>query len=935
MNTFRVVVLIAALATAGCEDVTRVTQVIEAPPEEPAPPTGGTPPTDPPESLEATLNELGVDTSDSPRIGNEGVPLPEDYAPYGSRIAFSTMPDGTVVLGAPSELALFGFSLDEENAFLSVVENIPARAASVTTPVLPSVLTSSSDAQAPWAREDLGGEEAPALTLRDATGADIDGDGLEELATVRIDAGQVILSLQDIDDPTAPLDERVVVPPTLLATIADARIAAGDFDDDERDELLIGLTAAAQDAVPTPVVLLLLDDAMGDYGVIREFTYHSLNNAVDASVALTAGNIDYDNAEEFVVNVNEMDTNSSSGRPEIATTRLFIYEDAGSDYLELVAETPTVETPDGTYVAAVGSAAIGDIDGDELNEVLVAGISGITDFYTCNSSDESSSVMRYLAVVYEFDGLGFGRSSDSVTTDNDLILSSNCPEFDTWLMRFVFVNTVNLDGDRPDEFHINQYVFDGFPDADTSWSSQSLEILPEGTLFPNNDSLGGLVLDRSTAALTTADVNGDGRGDIISARSGVYELSVYSLTDADGFYRSGRLMLEDGDDVYRTDTGGFNPKIVAFNGDLLNEGDAQVVEFVEHQLDFTEPLVFAALAAPPCIAGIDQNRDSCTTSWGKSEAVALEGEREFTFNAGRSVGVTAEVDATAALGAGLSVNVFSFEAKMTLEIETARIRSESYEVSKSVSFETGPEEDSVVFASIPYDVYRYRVINNNVDADANEVVFMNVGLPREAVVRLATTRYYNARTQDTALKIDESVFTHRVGEIDSYPTPEDRDSILAQRRSQVEDLRTECFFCWRLDPEAEITDLDGPFRSFDPFEALPGLVSESVGVGQGSGSTEVAVELSSGSTAGRSLGLSAEIEIETVIYGVLIGYQVGGGISSSTSLTRTEGKSYVGTVGSIGDADFSDNQYSFGMFTYLQADPGSGQEFEVINYWVE
>ena len=69
--------------------------------------------------------------------------------------------------------------------------------------------------------------------------------------------------------------------------------------------------------------------------------------------------------------------------------------------------------------------------------------------------------------------------------------------------------------------------------------------------------------------------------------------------------------------------------------------------------------------------------------------------------------------------------------------------------------------------------------------------------------------------------------------------------------------------------------------------------------------------------------------------GLMVGFQFGGGIATSTTVSRTNGSSYEGVIGSIDAEHFLDNQYRFGLFTYLQSDPGSGLEFEVINYWVE
>jgi hypothetical protein len=244
----------------------------------------------------------------------------------------------------------------------------------------------------------------------------------------------------------------------------------------------------------------------------------------------------------------------------------------------------------------------------------------------------------------------------------------------------------------------------------------------------------------------------------------------------------------------------------------------------------------------------------------------------------------------------------------------------------------------VVYTSIPFDVYEYLRVASASDADATEEdeTIYQIMLPREATIRLATAKFYNAHTVERALKIDEEVFQHRAGEIESYPTEAQRDQILEERRSQVDNLRQECPFCWQVDPEGDgMTFFDGPARTFDPFAALPGLTSKAVGVGQGSGATEVGVELNVSNGVGRSLDTSAEVELEFEGGPLILGFQIGGGVATSTKMTRSEGSSYVGTVGSIDAQHFLQNQYRFGLFTYLQADPASGLEFEVINYWVE
>ena len=68
---------------------------------------------------------------------------------------------------------------------------------------------------------------------------------------------------------------------------------------------------------------------------------------------------------------------------------------------------------------------------------------------------------------------------------------------------------------------------------------------------------------------------------------------------------------------------------------------------------------------------------------------------------------------------------------------------------------------------------------------------------------------------------------------------------------------------------------------------------------------------------------------------ILAGFSVGASVGSSLTVTSGADTSYTGSIGSIDAADFAGNQYSFGLFTYVQRDPTTGQEFEVMNYWVE
>ncbi|MEZ5962252.1 MAG: VCBS repeat-containing protein [Planctomycetota bacterium] len=882
-----------------------------------------------PTNLEEALRQLGVDTKRTARTSNEGVQLPETYAPLGSTVTLTTLESGEVVLGSAKELVLAGFSLQHQNAFITAIDNF--RTPQQFNLVAPSVISSFDAEDAPWAREETAGNTAPPSTLRSTAAGDTDGDGIDELAFVHVAGNRVVLNVLDLDAPPAAPRDRILPIPMSLLPIEDVRAAAGDVDGDGRAELLVGLSRSPVPGVATASAVMVFDDASADYRLVTSLDFRSQLAGVSTNLVLEAGNIDYDRADELVVIVNELDLGRGQLQPARAASRYYVVDDEERGFAHLAEDLLFALSSSEAHVAQVADVAIGNFDQDEYGEILLAGVSGLTVFDSCN---EASS-HRYVAAIYDFDGRSLQRSFAAHTLAEDPIFPSNCSDDGPWTMRFAHASAIDIDGDRSDEIQINQYVFDALPLPGERWESNAIAILPRATLFPAGRT-GESVFDRSTAAMTVSDPNGDGREDLVVFRTGNDTLDVYSLVGQD-FVRHAALPIELTDPIYGTLDQPVNPIILSMEANLDNEGQTQRLEFVRHVQDFTEPLVLAALAAPPCIRGIGQNVEACSTTWGRFTSRGVGGEHEVTFSAGVSLGISVEYDMGVGFVVNASTRIAAFEAKGTLTREGGTLANESYEVTKSVSFQTGPLEDSVVFTSIPYDFYEYRVSSSNLETPEKRQQFdliYRIGLPREPVIRIVERDFYNTHTLATALKIDDSVFRHTIGDAASYPTLAQRDSILDARRSQVAALRTECPHCWRLDAD-DSAFFDEPFRAFNPLQSLPGLYSETVAVGQGGGSTEVSIELSQSNGAGRHAATSAELEVETVILGGLFGFQLGVTGSSSTTLTRGSGTSYVGVVGSIDAKNYVDNQYRFGLFTYLQGDPGSGLEFEVINYWVE
>ena len=86
---------------------------------------------------------------------------------------------------------------------------------------------------------------------------------------------------------------------------------------------------------------------------------------------------------------------------------------------------------------------------------------------------------------------------------------------------------------------------------------------------------------------------------------------------------------------------------------------------------------------------------------------------------------------------------------------------------------------------------------------------------------------------------------------------------------------------------------------------------------------------------GAAVGVEAEFEAKVTAGVVVAGFTVGVSNESSLQITHGDESTYSGTVANLSATGFGTNAYDWGLFTYVKDDHPSGQEFEVLNYWVE
>ena len=824
-----------------------------------------------------TLTNLGVDVTAAPREGDNNQALPNDYSPFGSSRSFEQF----------DELALLGFPLAASSGFTSLLTWVELdrnpNSVIYTTDVL---YAPDASTQTPWAAS-IG--DSP-TALRAAVRADIDRDGLEELVVVYRAPGSNVVELQVYEDQeqTFSAGQTLVIS---TDAVSDLSIASGDFNGDGYSELAIGLVHSNSST------LVFVNNDMGSLNLSTDVkTLPQAFNGSQISLVIETGNLDYDPSAELVVVVNEL-YQQSLNDPESGAARYFVYDDSKTDYAALA--TSQLIQDDLSVVnrtAIVADVSLGDVDGDNVDEIVFGGLTNFDAPGTC--------AYNYLMVVH--DDLIRNRVPIAAKQQEPNIHGGCSTAATKGELRFVHVNTPDLDGDGFAEIQVNELIFEdfsGFP----PWTilmdgTGTAAAIPQASLFSDNSGFTGRFSVRNSD-IAVSDLTSDKRDDIIMYSQSTNTLEVWGLSDPgpDG----GGGVIEDkewrllksiaieppasADDI--------RPVLIPIN--VNHDSLAIAFDAGTHSVVFTEPVLIAALAAAPCYdnASLGQNLDACRTAYGTASSTTVALENTLTISAGVIVGFETEISG----GVGIVSKVSGFEATATIKAHASLITSAAYTYTERVVYETGPIEDTVIFTSIPYDIYTYTIISNPDPALIGDKVV--VAMPRSPVTLQVERSFYNANVMHGGPKVDSTVFTHTAGNPPSYPSSSTKDALVAQ------------------------------YSGLLPWEWAFDIGPESVG--QGGGSTTQEINISTEKGIGAAVGIEAEFEAKVTAGVVVAGFSVG--VSNETSLQIIHGNesTYTGTVANLSSNGFGTNAYSWGLFTYVKDDHTSGQEFEVLNYWVE
>ncbi|TVR85665.1 MAG: hypothetical protein EA416_16425 [Trueperaceae bacterium] len=831
----------------------------------PGPGGGGPPPEDP---IAATLETLGVDTAASPRKAPDGSTLGDDDAPLGASASLGAPTPFSAESGAHPHMELvianpeyFGSTPEGTSFEVRKIVNAAVTPTGDIEPGSEEVLADLSDGN-DWALPD-GTHTNQFQTRRAVAAGDLDGDGFDEIAAIFVDPSDDVLKLRVFDDAEAGFTART----SSLgagASIRGLALIAYDANGDGRD----GLTAAI--SYQDRVELIVLTGSVSGAFTIDADTITTLEPQIEGSilyVRMDAGQLDYDQGLELGVVVNEA-TGSSSGATGLATYYLFDDANAGRALMRSGLVQANVG---GIVTAAAADIKLADVDGDGLDEVILAGATNLA----TSCGDPFAALMIALDdAPREFAQLG-------ATVES--LLYQNCPNYAAWKRLFVFLTTPDLDGDGVHEIVANHVVFDNFVDAAPFTRLEDVEI-PRSAFFANQDD--GQYMSLATMDMIAADVTGDGRQNVLLYHQNRGTMPVWGISAVSsiGAAGNGWAQLSEVAMPGTLNPGGTaRPIVVPADVDL----DGPVLKYGagSHELIFTEPLIIAAMATPPCQEGIEQNHFYCVTRFGQGTSTGTDASLTVSITAGVTTGIDATVNVPFVGDVGVQM-------RNTVTAKASTWAGAAYTVRKTIVYTAGSLEDAVVFTSIPYDVYRYDIVSH----PDPELVGMQVvvRVPREPVTMIAERTFFNDALPSDATPIGSNVFDHTPGDLSSYPSVSRKN----QLRSQHGGIE------------------------FGPS-----------GVGQGGGDTELEIAVSTEISAGGSLAIEYEKTVEATGGGAIAGYSVGYGAEAALTITSGSQTTYTGVVGSISAADFAEHAYSWGIFTYVQG--VGGQQIEVINFWVE
>lgn len=833
--------------------------------------TGTVPVTVGNDDVEQTLSRLGISAPDSNRVNAAGDDLPESYTPLGA----------SHTLQQKSELFLAGLGRGSATDHVNLLKFLPG-----VSNVQGQPTTEDRTTALPTTPLDTAWK---ATNFNASAGGDIDGDGFDEVVLVWHDPNTMAIRLKVFDDESENFIESsestlTTANPSWLALLT------GDFDGNGSDQIAL---AIVDDTVGSVELHFLNGSKSTSYTITAGLskTWSATESNSQLGIEMASGRLDRDAGEELVVVINETFGNGQNQSPGNGKSNYYIYDDESADFTELASELVVRVVNNTAFTGVTGTVALGDIDGDSLDEIVIAAL----DRFSLTCDDVTT-------VQFAIDDLDAGLVDLAAGTGVADIFSCESSG-NNGHTEHLWADTLNIDEDQYAEIQINGVLYDDFVNASPMWAPMMIggveAEVPTTYIFKTSSGNGRLQIARDNTVITVGDVTADGRDDIIIYRPAAVRVgtqtsgnssfainepavSIWGVDPLTGEF--GNKYNEVLETLHSGAQAGGPPMVLAVNVD----NDSTVLKYGagSHRLIYSEPIVHAALASPPCWNTGIQVTENCRTSWGTGTSSGTSESNSHTvtgkFHTGFEAGVSLPI-----------VGDIKVEVEETVGLGLGSESSYGYELTRTHTFTTGAQEDTVIATVVPFDQYTFEILSHPVFPElvGEDVV---ISLPRRPRTIQIERQFYNANIVGEGVRVDDSIFRHTIGDPRSYPGSSERNASGA--------------------------------TSFGPFD-----------IGTSSGSQEAEISESRVQGFNRSVSLSYEATIKGTAGSQMRGFSIGTDSTSTLGVSTGSSVVFRGSVGDIppNPALTANDEYSFGIFVYQQSSGVQDRPFQVINYWVE
>jgi hypothetical protein len=189
---------------------------------------------------------------------------------------------------------------------------------------------------------------------------------------------------------------------------------------------------------------------------------------------------------------------------------------------------------------------------------------------------------------------------------------------------------------------------------------------------------------------------------------------------------------------------------------------AKRFKFIKYEVAFSEPRIYAAIAASPYYEDLPSMQGAETT-WGKTSSTTDRTLKSDTWGGSVIAGFEHSFSMPFFSSAGVSVE-FTAKVSASASIATEREKTISYGQSYSTTTEHG-----VVMQATPYDVYTYEIIGTD-DPDEMGTEFI-VAMPRQRTfIALGLQDYVRLTADQKGVGRPQDFLTSTPGQPFTYPT---------------------------------------------------------------------------------------------------------------------------------------------------------------------